>query len=434
MTTTTYLEWEDQATGANNNSWGDQADSNWTIMELAIARYVSIATTGGTTVLTTAQNRYPTIIITGTLVSNAIIQVRTAEKNWRFLNLTAGNYTVEVKTSGGTGKKIPRYQAVKLYCDGTNVEYLRDAGIPHAQAGGTVDAITATFEPATVANDLYDGFLWAVEAAGANTSTTPTFTPDGLSAKTIKKNGAQALAVGDIPRAGYKCLFMYDLSGGHVELLNPATLQAATETAAGAVELATTAEAETGTDTARAVTPAGVKAAVTGEQTVNLLAVGMIKRTTNGPETYSTEKATNDVMVSGFAFDKDTEEALQIMFPMPKSYGGGDLYFTPAWTTAAVAGTGDVIWGVRARFIRNDDAIDAAFGTAAEVTDSFLADGDMHIAPETAAVTPGGTFASQCWLVVEVYRKAAAGGDTYTQDAILLGLAMTYPTTAMTDD
>lgn len=38
--------------------------------------------------------------------------------------------------------------------------------------------------------------------------------------------------------------------------------QAATESATGVVELATTTEAETGTDTARAVTPAGVKAAI----------------------------------------------------------------------------------------------------------------------------------------------------------------------------
>lgn len=39
-------------------------------------------------------------------------------------------------------------------------------------------------------------------------------------------------------------------------------LAAATETAAGIVELATSAEATTGTDTARAVTPAGLKASV----------------------------------------------------------------------------------------------------------------------------------------------------------------------------
>lgn len=54
---------------------------------------------------------------------------------------------------------------------------------------------------------------------------------------------------------------------GMLEYANAATAfaalkQAATETATGVVELATTAEAETGTDTARAVTPAGGAAAI----------------------------------------------------------------------------------------------------------------------------------------------------------------------------
>jgi hypothetical protein len=48
-------------------------------------------------------------------------------------------------------------------------------------------------------------------------------------------------------------------SGGDVL---PANLPAATESAQGAVELATTTEANTGTDTARAVTPAGLKYSV----------------------------------------------------------------------------------------------------------------------------------------------------------------------------
>lgn len=248
MTTTTYLELDDQATGANNNTWGDVADANFAILEQAIARYVAINTTGGTTTLTSAQNRYPIIRITGTLSSNATIEVRTAEKNWIFINATTGAYTVTVKTSAGTGKTIPRGRAVKLYCDGTNVEYARERGIPAAQAGGTVDAITATFEPPTTSAELQDGTLWIVEAAGANTSTTPTFNPDSTGALTIKMNGGQALIAGSIRAAGHKLLLCYDASGGHVELLNPM------------MATASDAETQTGTDTAKAVTPASLTA------------------------------------------------------------------------------------------------------------------------------------------------------------------------------
>ena len=221
MTTTTYLEWDDQATGANNNTWGDVTDANLTILEQAIARFASISTTGGTTTLTSSQNRYPVIRITGALVSNATIVVRTAEKNWNFINATTGAFSLTVKTTAGTGKTVPRGRAVKLYCDGTNVEQARFVSIPMAQAGGTVDVITATFEPATVSGELQDGTLFIVEAAGANTSTTPTFNPDSLGALTITKNGGQALVAGDIRAAGHKLLLCYDASSARYELLNP---------------------------------------------------------------------------------------------------------------------------------------------------------------------------------------------------------------------
>lgn len=249
MTTTTYLELDDQATGANNNTWGDVADANMAILEQAIARYVGIATTGGTTTLTSSQNRYPIIRLTGTLTSNATITVKTQEKNWIFINATTGAYAVTVKTSAGTGKTIPRGRAVKLYCDGTNVEYARYIGIPAAQAAGTVDAITATFEPVTTSAELQDGTLWIVEAAGANTTTTPTFNPDGLGALTITKNGGQALWVGDIRAAGHKLLLCYDASATRYELLNPLNFPTATD-----------AETRTGTATDRFITPANLTA------------------------------------------------------------------------------------------------------------------------------------------------------------------------------
>jgi hypothetical protein len=404
MTASTYLEWEDQATGANNNTWGDTADDNFGIFETAIARFLSIATTGGTTVLTSSQNRYPIIRVTGILVSNATIQVRTAEKNWTFINATTGAYTVTVKTSAGTGKTIPRGLAVRLYCDGTNVEHARYAMLPKAIAGGTADALTATFEPPTVAADIQDGYTWIVEAANANATTTPTFNPDGTGALTIKKTGAQALLAGDIYGAGHKLILTYDASGGHVELLNPAK-----------------------------VAVAQISGAL-GQQTLNLLAQGMVARTTNGATSYTAEKATNDVMVAGYEFSASTEQAIQIAIPMPKGWDEGTLVAKFYWTTSGTAGTGNVIWGIRARAVSNDDAIDGSWGTAQEVTDGFLADGDLHVTAETSALTVGGSPAAEDMVWFEVYRKAADGSDTYTQTAVLQAVMVHYTTAALTDD
>lgn len=221
MTATTFLEWEDQANGSNNNTWGDVSDANSTIFEQAIARLGSISTTGGTTTLSSAQNRYPIIALTGVLVSNATIVVRTAEKNWAFINNTTGAFSVTVKTLAGTGKAIPRGRATNLYCDGANVINARQVIVPSAIAGGTVDAITATFEPAFAAADLTDGTLFVVESLGANLTTTPTFNPDTLGGLTITKSGNQVLTANDIPRAGLKMLLCYRASAAKYELLNP---------------------------------------------------------------------------------------------------------------------------------------------------------------------------------------------------------------------
>lgn len=98
-------------------------------------------------------------------------------------------------------------------------------GVATAAAGGTVDAITATFSPAIT---LADRKLVTVVAAGANTSTTPSFAPNGLAAHPIVKQGGQALAAGNIPRAGFVAVLQYDLANTRWELLDPVEAAAVT--------------------------------------------------------------------------------------------------------------------------------------------------------------------------------------------------------------
>lgn len=88
-----------------------------------------------------------------------------------------------------------------------------------AAAGGTVDAITADYNPDIT---LVDKTVCIVISAGANTSTTPSFAPDGVTAHTIVKAGGQALVAGDIPAAGARVMLSYDLANTRWELMNPA--------------------------------------------------------------------------------------------------------------------------------------------------------------------------------------------------------------------
>lgn len=96
------------------------------------------------------------------------------------------------------------------------------AGGRWVAAAGTVDAITATYS--NVLTALVDGMMVAFRASGANTVTTPSFSPNGLTARTIVKCGGQALLAGDIPRANYECLLRYNLANTRWELLNPKTV------------------------------------------------------------------------------------------------------------------------------------------------------------------------------------------------------------------
>lgn len=107
---------------------------------------------------------------------------------------------------------------------GTRWELLNPASnaTPWVVAGGTADALTATYSPAVPA--VYDGQLLAFRAASANTTSTPTFAPSGLTARTIVRDGGNALVPGDIPGALAECLVRYNSANTRWELLNPAKL------------------------------------------------------------------------------------------------------------------------------------------------------------------------------------------------------------------
>lgn len=141
------------------------------------------------------------------------------------------------------------------------------ATIPESSAGGTANAVTATFSPAltTLAQDI----LVAVRSAAINT-TAMTFDPDGLGPKSIYKGNNQAIAAGDIPGAAYWMLLQRDQTLDKWNLLNPyvtgATVPSASTVLEGITFLATNIECQAGVDALKTVTPAGL-ASVTATQT-----------------------------------------------------------------------------------------------------------------------------------------------------------------------
>ncbi len=71
-------------------------------------------------------------------------------------------------------------------------------------------------------------------------------------------------------------------------------------------------------------------------------------------------------------------------------------------------------------------------GTAQTSTDTWIAQGDVHRGPESAAITIGGTPADGDLVVFELSR--VVGSDNMTGDARVLGLKLFWISNAVSDD
>jgi hypothetical protein len=106
---------------------------------------------------------------------------------------------------------------VKSASPGPSSSTLPSQCIASAYAGGTSDAITIPALPCGSTTNLV-----VLTAISANQTSTPTFQPFGLPARTIIRQNGAALAPGDIAGAGYRAFL--NPTGLNWILLNPATL------------------------------------------------------------------------------------------------------------------------------------------------------------------------------------------------------------------
>lgn len=171
-----------------------------------------------------------------------------------------------------------------------------------------------------------------------------------------------------------------------------------------------------------------------GKHTIWIPAAAMTARTTNGAVAGSEETSTNKVMLSSLDFDASTIEYAQFAIQMPESWDESTITAKFTWKHAATTTNFGVSWGIQGVALSDDDASDAAFGTAIYANDTGGTTGDIYRSPETAAVTIAGTPAAGDYVVFQVLRKADDGtNDTMAIDAGLLGVSVFYTVAAGTD-
>lgn len=179
-----------------------------------------------------------------------------------------------------------------------------------------------------------------------------------------------------------------------------------------------------------------VGAILTGSHTIPLPAAALAPATTSGCGILATlEMATNDVDVDYLPFDASTQEYAHFQFRAPKSVDETTgIYVTPSWMHPSTTTNFGVVWGVQLLARSNGDALDAAWGTEQTSADTGGSTNTLYVGPETAAITPGGTWAEGDWLFGRIYRKVSDGSDTLAVDARLLGIDLRVTYTGGNDD
>ena len=142
--------------------------------------------------------------------------------------------------------------------------------------------------------------------------------------------------------------------------------------------------------------------------------------TTNGAEFVELELATNDIMLQTFNFDTTTSEKIQFWWHPPSNWDAGTITFQAYWTAAS--GSGTVIFSLAGQSFADSDAIDQALGTAVTSTDTLLTANDIHISPESAAVTIADATKNEP-VILQVARDIS---DTLGVDAKLIGIKIIY--------
>ena len=150
---------------------------------------------------------------------------------------------------------------------------------------------------------------------------------------------------------------------------------------------------------------------------------------TNGAQGGIRILASNGQALFYYAFDTATQEILWVKWFPRKRYDGGAIAFAPIWT--AESGSGTVDFKLSGVAVSNDDALDAAPGTAQASTDTLLSAGDLHEGPTSSAITLAGTFADGDGVWLKLVRDVA--NDTLGVDAQLLGIKIFYNTDQAND-
>lgn len=163
-----------------------------------------------------------------------------------------------------------------------------------------------------------------------------------------------------------------------------------------------------------------------GTHEVYIPAGSMYTRTTSGAAYTSRETTTNKVMISSFNFDTTTQEYAQFNWSTPANWDAGTIRFKLYWTTTGGSASQTIDFDLQGLARSDDDALDTAFGTAQNVTDTYIADNDVHVTSYSSAITIAGSPVAGDNVIFQLTRDVAS--DNLGVDCEVLGILLEIST------
>lgn len=208
--------------------------------------------------------------------------------------------------------------------------------------------------------------------------------------------------------------------------------QIATTASTGVIELATTTEAQTATDSARAVTPQGLSSATVlqGLHTICLPAAAWRAKGSGG----ATASSYQDI--GTYTFNGTTSTKVRTIFRWPKSWDESTIRFSVSGVCDSGGTTGNSVWNLAGKcFSHSDSAWTTANLTTGtqSVAMPWTADDASMMSAFSSALTVDGTPTEGDLVVLELWRDPAAASDVIAADIHFVELSLKYGVNQPTD-
>ena len=411
--TYTPLGIELQATGENAGTWGTKTNTNLQLFEQISGGFTQQSIAGGaqTTALTVSDGATGAVMshrmieFTGTITGNQIVTIPLDTQTFYFLrNSTSGSHTVQFKYTSGSGDSFTFSATDK----GDKIVFA-------AADDGTNPNIKTLAIGTGIANVVED--------------TTPQLGGD-LDTNDFNIGIDDAHGIND-ENGNEQIIFQTTASAvNQFDITNAATGNAPSISATGDDTNINLNLVAKGTGS---VQSNGSAVKVAGKETIWVPSSAMYANTTNGAEAAQVELTATQPELKVLDFDASTDEFAQFSVSFPKSWNESTVTYQ-AYFTSAGTNTGDCIWTLAGVAVSDNDAIDAAFGTAVSVTKAHSGTAnDLDVSSESSAITIAGTPAAGDQVFFQISRDANNGSDTLTGDARLLGIRFFFTTDAAND-